>query len=115
MAENKAPKAEGAGKAMSKSAIYQELAEHTQLTKKQVAAFFDGLSSLIKRELGKKGPGVFNVVPGFVQLKVRRLPATKAKKVPNPFKPGEEMTVKAKPARNQVKPRALKSLKDLVK
>ena len=112
MAENKA---EGAGKAMSKSAVYQALSDTTKLTKKQVAEFFDALTGLVKRELGKKGPGVFNALPGLVQLKVRRMPATKAKKAPNPFKPGEEMTIKAKPARNVVKPRALKSLKDIVK
>jgi nucleoid DNA-binding protein len=115
MAENKAPKADGAGKAMSKSAVYQALAESTNLTKKQVAEFFDALTNLVKRELGKKGPGVFNALPGLVQLKVRRIAATKAQKgVPNPFKPGELMDKKAKPARNVVKPRALKSLKDMV-
>jgi hypothetical protein len=116
MAENKAPKADGAGKALSKSAIHQAISESTNLTKKQVGEFFDALSKLAQRELGKKGPGVFNVVPGLVQLKVRRQPATKAQKgVPNPFKPGELMDKKAKPARNVVKPRALKSLKDMVK
>jgi len=34
---------------------------------------------------------------------------------PNPFKPGEMMEVKAKPARNVVKAQPLKGLKDLVK
>jgi nucleoid DNA-binding protein len=116
MAETKAPKSDGAGKAMSKSAVYQLLSDSTKLTKKQVAEFFDALTALVKRELGKKGPGVFNALPGLVQLKVRRMPATKAQKGrPNPFKPGEVMDVKAKPARNVVKPRALKSLKDMVK
>ena len=43
MADNKAPKAEG-GKAMTKSAIYQELADSSKLTKKQVAEFFDALA-----------------------------------------------------------------------
>ena len=33
---------------------------------------------------------------------------------PNPFKPGEMMEVKAKPARNVVKVRALKPLKEMV-
>ncbi len=114
MAENKAPKTEGAGKAMSKSAIYQALAEHTKLTKKQVAEVFDALTDLIKRELGKKGPGVFNVIPGMLQLKLKRVPATKARKGISPFT-GQEMMFKAKPASNKVKPRALKSLNNLIK
>ena len=42
-------------------------------------------------------------------------PAQPAKKgVPNPFKPGELMDVAAKPAKNVVKVRALKNLKDMV-
>ncbi len=113
MADNKAPKTE-AGKALTKSAIYQELADSSKLTKKQVSEFFDALQGLIKRELGKKGPGVFNV-PGLLQLKLKRMPATKKRMGPNPFKPGENMEFKAKAARNVVKSRALKNLKDMVK
>ena len=113
MADNKAAKPE-AGKALTKSATYQDLADSTKLTKKQVAEFFDALAALIKRELGKKGPGVFNL-PGLLQLKIKRMPATKARKGPNPFKPGEEMVFKACAARNVVKSRALKNLKDMIK
>ncbi len=113
MADNKAPKSE-AGKALTKSSIYQELATSSNLTKKQVSEFFDALAALIKRELGKKGPGVFNV-PGLLQLKIKRMPATKARKGPNPFKPGEMMEFKARAARNVVKSRALKNLKDMIK
>ncbi len=115
MAENKAPKADGAGKPLSKSAVYQTLAEKTTLSKKQVADFFDALTELVKRELGKKGPGVVNVLPGLIQLKLKRMPASKARQAPNRFKPGEMMTIKAKPARNVIRPRALKALKELVK
>ena len=114
MAENKS-KADGAGKPMSKSAVFQALSEKTNLTKKQVAEFFDALTDLIKRELGKKGPGAVNVIPGLLQLKLKRMPATKARQAPNRFKPGEMMTIKAKAARNVVRPRALKALKELVK
>jgi nucleoid DNA-binding protein len=113
MADKKAPKSES-GKALTKSAIYQELADSSKLTKKQVSEFFDALQGLIKRELGKKGPGVFNV-PGLLQLKIKRMPATKARKGPNPFKPGEMMEFKARAARNVVKSRALKNLKDMIK
>ena len=73
---------------------------------------FDGLATMIKKDLNK-GAGVF-AVPGLMKIVVVRKPATKAKTVPNPFKPGEMMTVKAKPARKLVKVRPLKSLKAMV-
>jgi len=101
-------------KKMTKTGIYQELSTASKLTKKEVGLVFDALSNLIKRELGKKGPGEFTL-PGLLKLKLIKKPATKAGKRPNPFKPGEMMDVKAKPARNIVKPRTLKSLADAVK
>jgi len=110
MADKKA----GAGKAMSKSAVYAELAETSGLTKKQVTQLFEELTNLMKRELGKKGPGVFNVVPGMLQLKVKKRPASKARQGINRFT-GQPMTIAAKPATNVVRPRALKALKEMVK
>lgn len=114
-AEKKATKAKAEpGKAMGKSQIYQEIADATGLTRKQVAQVFESLSGLIQKELGKKGPGVF-AVPGLLKLRRITKPATKAGKKPNPFKPGEMMDVKAKPAQNKVKAMPLKALKDLIK
>jgi nucleoid DNA-binding protein len=107
MAENKAPKA------AAKSAVYQDLANSTGLNRKQIAAVFDGLTDIIKRELGKKGPGVFTV-PGLLKLKIVRKPATKARPGINPFTK-EQIMIKAKPARNVVKALPLKSLKEMVK
>lgn len=101
-------------KPMNKSQIYQALAESSELSKKQVAAFFDALSKLIQKELGKKGPGVL-AVPGLLKLKRITKPATKETTKPNPFKPGEMMVVKAKPARNLVKAQPLKNLKEMIK
>ena len=106
MAENKV-------KAASKGTIYQDLATEAGITRKQVAAVFDGLSAIIKRELGKKGPGVFTL-PSLLKLKLVKKPATKARKGKNPFT-GEEMMYKAKPARNAVKALPLKSLKEMIK
>ena len=106
-------KAGATGKPQSKTETYNALAEATGLSRKQVAEVFDALSTLIQKELGKKGPGVFTV-PGLLKLKRITKPATKAGKRPNPFKPGEMMEVKAKPARNVVKAQPLKSLKELV-
>jgi len=109
MAENKAT----GPKAATKSSIFQELATGTGLTRKQVAAVFDTLAKIIKRDLGKKGPGVFTV-PGLLKLKLVRKEATKARKGINPFTK-EEIMIKAKPARNVVKALPLKSLKEMVK
>lgn len=99
-------------KPMTKSAIYSSLAESTGLSKKEITSVFDALSDLIAKEVGKKGPGVFNV-PGLMKITVQHKPATKARKGINPFT-GEETTFKAKPARNVVKVRPLKGLKDMV-
>ena len=56
---------------------------------------FEALTELIGSELGKKGPGLFQI-PGLLKLKVVRKPATKAKQGINPFTK-EPMTYKAKP------------------
>lgn len=114
MAKKKAKKkvAKATTKARTKSEVFGELADSTELTKKQVATVFDGLSKIIKKDLGKRGPGMFTV-PGLMKIKVVRKPATKARKGINPFT-GEEMMFKAKPARNVVKVLALKNLKTMV-
>jgi nucleoid DNA-binding protein len=100
-------------KAATKSEIYQELCQATGLTRKQVASVFDGLTELVKRDLGKKGPGLFTI-PGLLKIKRVHKPATKAREGINPFTK-EPTTFKAKPARNVVKAQPLKSLKDMVK
>jgi nucleoid DNA-binding protein len=99
-------------KSATKAEIYGQIAERTGLTKKDVSKVFEGLSELIGKELGKKGPGLFQI-PGLLKLKVVRKPATKAKQGINPFTK-EPMTIKAKPARNVIKALPLKALKDLV-
>jgi nucleoid DNA-binding protein len=106
--------AEKTSKPMTKSLVYQELAGETGLSRKQVSEVFDALVKLIKRELGKKGPGVF-ALPSLLKLTLKRKPATKAHTKPDPFHPGQMMQVKAKPASNVVKARPLKSLSEMVK
>jgi len=101
-----------ADKPMTKTEILNSLAEATELNKKQVSSVLEALGDLIGHNLGKKGPGVFNV-PGLMKIKVVRKPATKARKGINPFT-GEETMFKAKPARNVVKISPLKGLKDMV-
>jgi hypothetical protein len=94
--------------------MVSHLAEKTGLSRKEVAAVLDQLTEILKNDLGKKGPGVFTL-PGLLKIKRVNKPATKTRTIPNPFKPGEMMTVKGKPPRNVVKALALKSLKEMVK
>lgn len=103
----------GASKPMSKSDVLNALAQESELSRKQVASVLDALSGLISKNVGKKGPGVF-AVPGLMKITVIHKKATPARKGINPFTKQEQM-FKAKPARNVVKIRPLKSLKDMVK
>ncbi len=96
----------------TKSQILGDIGDQTGLTKKEVASVFEEMATLIKKDLGRRGPGTFTV-PGLMKIRVVRKPATKARRGINPFT-GEEMMFKARPARNVVKCLALKGLKDLV-
>jgi len=101
-----------AAKPRSKGEVYNTIAAQTLLSRKQVVSVFDALSGVLAADLGKRGPGICNI-PGLAKVVVQRKPATKARKGINPFT-GEEMMFKAKPARNVVKVRALKTLKSMV-
>jgi len=99
-------------KSMTKSEIMAGIAEETGLTKKQVSSVFEAMAGQIKKSLGSRGPGAYTV-PGLMKVTVVQKPATKARKGINPFT-GEETMFKAKPARNVIKIRPLKNLKDMV-
>mgnify|MGYP003332238999 CR=1 FL=1 len=99
-------------KARTKSDIFGILSETCGLSKKEIVHVFENLQELINLDLGKKGPGVFNF-PGLMKIVRVTKPATKARKGINPFTK-EPMVFKAKPARNVVKVRALKGLKEMV-
>jgi nucleoid DNA-binding protein len=99
-------------KPMTKSGITAEISDKTGLTKKQVSSVLDEMTILIERHIKKGGAGQFSL-PGLMKVEVKRKPATKARKGINPFT-GEETVFKAKPARNVVKIRPLKKVKDMV-
>jgi nucleoid DNA-binding protein len=100
-------------KRMTKSQIMSELSEKTGLSKKEVGSVFEELRKLVKRELGRRGPGEF-VVPDMLKLKVKTIPARKAGMRMDPFTKEERM-FPAKPAQKKVRATPLKKLKDLVK
>ena len=97
---------------MTKAAIIDEIIKNSELSKKQVTSVLDELTILIERHIKKGAVGQF-VLPGLMKIEVKRKPATKARKGINPFT-GEPTTFKAKPARNVVKIRPLKKVKDMV-
>ena len=99
-------------KPRTKSQIFSEISEKTGLTKRDVAAVFDEMVVLIKKDLGRRGPGMFTV-PGLMKIVKVHKPRRPARKGTNPFT-GEEMMFKAKPAHNVVKVRPLKGLKEMV-
>ncbi len=106
------PMAATAGaKGRTKSQVYGDLADSTGLTRKQVASVFESMAGLMKKDLSKKGPGLFTV-PGLMKITVVNKPATKARQGISPFT-GQPMMFKAKPARRVVKVRALRALKDM--
>lgn len=110
----KTTKAAGTAKPPTKTEIYSQIADKVEISRKQVKSVFEELSSIITKNLKKNGPGSVTI-PGIAKVLVVRKPAQPAKKnVPNPFKPGELMNVAAKPARNVVKVRPVKALKDAV-
>lgn len=99
--------------AYTKTQLFARIAEDTGLARKDVAKVFESLNEVIEGHVKSRGAGEFKV-PGLMKIKVNKKPATKARKnVPNPFRPGELMDVKAKPARKVVKVLPLKALKDM--
>ena len=109
---SKPKKNAAAQKVRTKSELFGTIAEQTELTKKQVASVFDVMAQILQADLNKGGPGVVNVA-GLMKVTVTRKPATKEREGINPFT-GEKTIFKAKPARNVVKIRPLKTLKAMV-
>ncbi len=96
---------------MTKAVMVAEIAQKTNLNKKQVNSVVDELAIIIERHIKKRAPGRF-ILPGLIKIQVRQKPATKARKGINPFT-GKETVFKAKPARRIVKVTPLKKLKDM--
>ncbi|WP_341938491.1 HU family DNA-binding protein [Marinimicrobium sp. C2-29] len=95
----------------NKTQILNQIAENTELSKKQVQSVLDELSDIIEGHVKKRGCGEF-VLPGLMKITTVKKPATKARKGINPFT-GEETVFKAKPASTAIKVRPLKKLKEM--
>merc|ERR1719326_1499218 len=93
------------GKAMTKGAIVKTLAEQHELKTKVCSALLESLATLATTEVKKTG--IFTI-PSLCRIKTRRKPATKAGKR---MAFGQEIKVKAKPARTIVKAFPVAALK----
>ena len=108
----KAVKVSATSKPRSKGEVFGTIAQHVGIHRRDVAAVFHVMGSMIKADLSKNGSGVFKV-PGLMRITVKRKPATKERQGINPFT--KEPTIfKAKPARNLVRVRPLQALKAMV-
>lgn len=97
----------------TKSQVIAAISENTGLSKKEVGSVFSAMSDLVVSHMKRRGSGEFTIPEMGVKIRRVKKPATKSRKGVNPFT-GEAITIKAKPARNQVRLSALKSLKESV-
>lgn len=105
--------AKAATKPPTKTEVFASIAEVTGVSKRDVSAVFDALNDQIKKALSGRGGSKTFTIPGICKIVVQHKPATKERQGTNPFT-GEPTVFKAKPARNVVKVRPLKKLKDMV-
>ena len=108
-----AKKATAVQEKMTKTAILNEIATNTGLSRKQVSDVMAELETVIERHVKKRAVGEFTL-PGLLKIKTVKKPAQRARKgVPNPFRPGETMDVAAKPASVRMRITPLKKLKEM--
>ena len=100
-----------ASKPLTKMQIFNNIAEGTGLTKKQVAAVFEALREEIGKSIAKKGPGMFTI-PDLCKVVRVQKKALPKRQVRNPAT-GEMIWADPRPASSTVRVRPLKKLKDL--
>ena len=94
---------------LSKSQVFEALAEDSGVTKSDVKKVWGSLERLIEASICERGYGQFTL-PGLMKVTTVRRPAIKARRGINPFTK-EETWFKAKPATTGVRIRALKKMK----
>ncbi len=99
-----------AAKALPKTAVLSEIADKTELTKKQVESVIEARAELAIAQLKQRHPFT---VPGLLKMSAKVSPARPARPGRNP-QTGEAMTIKARPARTVVRARPIKALKEAV-
>jgi nucleoid DNA-binding protein len=97
----------------TKVQILKNIAEETGLPLKQVKAVFETAGHLAKCHLIKRGSGEFAIPEMAIKIVRKTKPATKARMGRNPMT-GETIKIAAKPKRDVIKVRPLKSLKNVI-
>lgn len=97
----------------SRVEILQHISDTTKLKRVEVQAVFVELAKLIKSHMKKGGSGSFTIPWAGIKLKKRKRKATKKRTMVSPLT-GSEVTIPAKPSRDEVKLIALKVLKETV-
>ena len=97
----------------SRVEILQEIADQAQLKRVDVEAVFTEMAKLIRAHLRKQGSGEIMIPKLGVKIRKIRRKATKKRKMVSPLT-GNEVEIAAKPARDDVKLVALKTLKESV-
>jgi nucleoid DNA-binding protein len=97
---------------LTKGGIIKAIMEITGIAKKDTTSTLEALGTIIELHIKSRGPGKFTL-PGLLKINVVKKPAKPARRGVNPFT-GEEQMFKAKPARNVVKIRPLRKLKEMV-
>lgn len=100
------------GKPLTKTQLFDAIAEQTDLSRKQVGEVFEAFTDVCGQQLSKRGPGSL-MIPGLLKIirhKKPAMPARKNVRLPN----GDVKDLPPKPAQTVVKVRALKALKDMV-
>jgi nucleoid DNA-binding protein len=105
--------AKNGAKPPTKSEILNNLADATGLSRKDVTAVLEALTSEIEKHIARKGSAGMFTIPGLCKIVVRNKPALPKRQVRNPGT-GEMVWAKPRPASKQVKIRPLKGLKDMV-
>ena len=97
----------------TKVQILKNIAEHTGLSTKQVKAVLASAAHIAKCHITKKGSGEFAIPEMAIKIIRKTKPATKQRQGRNPMT-GETIMIAAKPKRDVIKVRPLKSLKQAI-
>ena len=100
-------------KAPTKTQVLANLADATDMSKKEIAAVLEALTDEIRKALSNKNLGAFTI-PGLIKITKKRVPARPAQKNVLNRLTGNYEDRPAKPASTKVAVRALKGLKEMV-
>lgn len=97
----------------SRIEILQTISDATNLKRVEVEAVFTEMAKLVKAHMRKQGSGEIMIPKLGLKIRKVRRKATKKRKMVSPLT-GMEVEIPAKPARDDIKLIALKSLKETV-